>query len=73
VKSEKRKVKSMKFESWVSVIEQNGEESASYGVALLDCFVAGMDQQLFVSKYHLELAKKEQLEAYIEKEVEGWK
>ena len=26
----------MKFESWVTFIEQNGEESASYDVALLN-------------------------------------
>ena len=62
----------MKFESWISVIEQNGEESASYGVALLDCLAVGMEQ-LFVSKYLLELPKKEILEAFFEKEVEGWK
>jgi hypothetical protein len=63
----------MKFESWVSVIEQNGEESASYGVSLLDCLVADMNQQLFVSKYLLGLPKKDLMEAFIENEVEGWK
>ena len=30
----------MKFESWVLVIEQNGEYSASYGVALRDCLAS---------------------------------
>jgi hypothetical protein len=42
-------------------------------VSLLDCLVAGMDQQLFVSKYLLELPKKDLMEAFIENEVEGWK
>jgi hypothetical protein len=32
-----------------------------------------MDQQLFVSKYLLELPKKEQLEAFIQKELEKLK
>jgi hypothetical protein len=73
VKSEKRKVKNMKFESWVSFIEQNGEDRTSYGVALLDCLVADMNQQLFVSKYLLGLPKKDLLEAFLEKEVEVWK
>jgi hypothetical protein len=31
-----------------------------------------MDNQLFVSKYLLELPKKEQLEYFILKEVQGW-
>jgi len=43
----------MKFESWVSVNEQNGEYRVYYGVAFLNCFVAGLDQKLFVSKYLL--------------------
>jgi hypothetical protein len=32
-----------------------------------------MDQQLFVSKYLLELPKKEHLEAFIQKELEKLK
>jgi predicted nuclease of restriction endonuclease-like (RecB) superfamily len=43
------------------------------GKKLVEYATAGMDQQLFVSKYLLELPKKEQLEAFIEKELELWK
>jgi hypothetical protein len=32
-----------------------------------------MDNQLFVSKYLLELPKKEELERFIQKEMETWK
>jgi hypothetical protein len=40
------------------------------GKKLVEYATAGMDQQLFVSKYLLELPKKEQLEAFIQKEME---
>jgi hypothetical protein len=40
---------------------------------LVEYATAGMDQQLFVSKYLLELPKKEQLEAFIQKELEKLK
>jgi predicted nuclease of restriction endonuclease-like (RecB) superfamily len=40
--------------------------------ALVEFATAGMDNQLFVSKYLLELPKKEQLEAFINKEIEKW-
>ena len=43
------------------------------GKKLVEYATAGMDQQLFVSKYLLELPKKEQLEAFIQKELEVWK
>ena len=39
------------------------------GKKLVEYATAGMDNQLFVSKYLLELPKKEQLEEFIEKEV----
>jgi hypothetical protein len=40
--------------------------------ALVEYATAGMDNQLFVSKYLVELPKKEELEAFIKKEVEAW-
>jgi predicted nuclease of restriction endonuclease-like (RecB) superfamily len=43
------------------------------GKKLVEYATAGMDQQLFVSKYLLELPKKEQLEAFIQKELERLK
>jgi predicted nuclease of restriction endonuclease-like (RecB) superfamily len=43
------------------------------GKKLVEYATAGMDNQLFVSKYLLELPKKEQLEYFILKEVQGWK
>ena len=43
------------------------------GKKLVEYATAGMDQQLFVSKYLLELPKKEQLEAFIQKELEKLK
>ena len=42
------------------------------GKKLVEYATAGMDNQLFVSKYLLELPKKEQLEEFIEKEVKNW-
>ena len=41
--------------------------------ALVEFAPAGIDNQLFVSKYLLELPGKEQLEAFIQKEIEKWK
>jgi hypothetical protein len=41
--------------------------------ALVEYATAGMDNQLFVSKYLLELPKKEVLEAFIQKEMEAWR
>ena len=41
--------------------------------ALVEYATAGMDNQLFVSKYLLELPKKEELERFIQKEMETWK
>lgn len=43
------------------------------GKKLVEYATAGMDNQLFISKYLLELPKKEQLEAFILKELEAWK
>jgi predicted nuclease of restriction endonuclease-like (RecB) superfamily len=43
------------------------------GKKLVEYATAGMDNQLFVSKYLLALPKKEQLESFILKEVQGWK
>lgn len=43
------------------------------GKKLVEYATAGMDNQLFVSKYLLELPKKEQLEYFILKEVQGWR
>lgn len=43
------------------------------GKKLVEYATAGMDQQLFVSKYLLELPKKEQLEVFIQKELEKLK
>ena len=41
--------------------------------ALVEFATASMDNHLFVSKYLLQLPKKEQLEAFILKEMEAWK
>ena len=41
--------------------------------ALVEYATAGMDNQLFVSKYLVELPKKEDLEAFILKELQIWK
>jgi predicted nuclease of restriction endonuclease-like (RecB) superfamily len=41
--------------------------------ALVEYATAGMDNQLFVSKYLLELPKKEELAAFIQKEIAAWK
>lgn len=43
------------------------------GKQLVEYATAGMDNQLFVSKYLLELPKKEELAAFIQKEIAGWK
>ena len=43
------------------------------GKKLVEYATAGMDQQLFVSKYLVELPKKEELEKFIQKEMETWK
>jgi RecB family endonuclease NucS len=43
------------------------------GKKLVEYATAGMDNHLFVSKYLLELPKKEQLEAFIQKELRDWK
>lgn len=43
------------------------------GTKLVEYATAGMDNQLFVSQYMLELPKKEDLEAFILKEVAAWK
>jgi predicted nuclease of restriction endonuclease-like (RecB) superfamily len=43
------------------------------GKKLVEYATAGMDNALFVSKYLLELPKKEQLEAFILKELNLWK
>ena len=43
------------------------------GEKLVEYATAGMDNQLFVSKYLLELPKKEDLEKFIQKEMETWK
>ncbi len=40
--------------------------------ALVEYATAGMDNQLFVSKYLLELPKKEILEAFIKQEIKKW-
>ena len=40
--------------------------------ALVEYATTGMDNQLFVSKYILELHKKEELEAFIKQEIEKW-
>ena len=41
--------------------------------ALVEYATAGMNNKLFVSKYLLELPQKEQLEAFIQKELQNWK
>jgi hypothetical protein len=43
------------------------------GKQLVEYATAGMDNNLFVSKYLLELPKKEVLAAFIQKEMEAWK
>jgi predicted nuclease of restriction endonuclease-like (RecB) superfamily len=43
------------------------------GKQLVEYATAGMDNNLFVSKYLLELPKKEVLTAFIQKEMEAWK
>ena len=40
--------------------------------ALVEYATAGMDNKLFVSKYLLELPKKEQLQAFINNELQKW-
>ena len=40
--------------------------------ALVEFATAGMDNQLFVSKYLLELPKKEALEEFVKQEIEKW-
>ena len=42
------------------------------GKKLVEYALSGMDNQLFVSKYLLELPKKEQLEAFITNELLKW-
>ncbi len=42
------------------------------GKQLVEYATAGMDNQLFVSKYLLELPKKEELAAFIQKEIAAW-
>jgi len=41
--------------------------------ALVEYATAGMDNQLFVSKYLVELPKKEELEEFIVNEMKAWK
>jgi predicted nuclease of restriction endonuclease-like (RecB) superfamily len=41
--------------------------------ALVEYATAGMDNNLFVSKYLLQLPKKEELAAFIQKELQAWK
>lgn len=43
------------------------------GKKLVEFATAGMDNQLFVSKYLLELPQKAQLEAFIKNELRAWK
>ncbi len=43
------------------------------GKKLVEFATAGMDNQLFVSKYLLELPQKAQLEAFIKNELQAWK
>ena len=43
------------------------------GTKLVEYALSGMDEQLFVSKYLVELPNKEQLEAFIIKEMRKWK
>lgn len=43
------------------------------GKQLVEYATAGMDNNLFVSKYLLELPKKEELVAFIQKEISEWK
>ncbi len=40
--------------------------------ALVEFATAGMDNHLFVSKYLLQLPKKDQLQSFIEKELQIW-
>ena len=40
--------------------------------ALVEYATAGMDNQLFVSKYLIELPQKEELKTFIEKELQAW-
>lgn len=42
------------------------------GIKLVEYALSGMDEQLFVSKYLLELPKKEQLEIFITNELQKW-
>jgi predicted nuclease of restriction endonuclease-like (RecB) superfamily len=42
------------------------------GRKLVEYALSGMDEQLFVSKYLLELPKKEQLQAFIQNEMTKW-
>ena len=43
------------------------------GKKLVEYATAGMENQLFVSKYMLQLPKKEELEAFIQNELKAWK
>jgi hypothetical protein len=40
--------------------------------ALVEYATAGMDNQLFVSKYLLALPQKDELKTFIEKELQAW-
>jgi hypothetical protein len=44
--------------------------------ALVEYALAGLDNQLFVSKYQLELPKKEELERFLQQQIkevnDGW-
>ena len=42
------------------------------GIKLVEYALSGMDEKLFVSKYLLELPKKEQLEFFLTKELQKW-
>ncbi len=42
------------------------------GTKLVEYALSGMDEQLFVSKYLLELPKKQQLETFITNELQNW-
>lgn len=40
--------------------------------ALAEFALAGMDNNLFVSKYLLELPKKEEMQKFIEEQIKNW-
>ena len=65
------------YVNWYAEHEQSEDDYPPVGIllctqknhALVEYALAGMDNQLFVSRYQLELPKKEQMQAFIEEQI----